>query len=115
MRQLLIYHNEVRAGVLTEMEPGSNYRFEYDKEYLNSPLPPISITLPKTRFFYESQQLFPFFANLLPEGALRRVVCREHHIDKNDLFGILYAMADADTIGAINFKTPNDEGKQSII
>ena len=70
MRQLLIYHNEVRAGVLTEMEPGSNYRFEYDKEYLNSPLPPISITLPKTRFFLRKPATLPLLCQPFARRSL---------------------------------------------
>ena len=65
--------------------------------------------LPKSHTSYEDDKLFPFFANLLPEGTLRRVVCREHHIDENDLFGILSAMSGVDTIGAISLKTIDDE------
>ena len=110
MRQLIVYYNDVKAGILTELTPGGGCRFEYVPEYLEGLYPHVSLTLPKTDIPYENNQLFPFFANLLPEGALRRVVCREHHIDENDLFGILYAMSDTDTIGAINFKTSNSDG-----
>ena len=108
MRQLMVYYNNVKAGLLTELTPGGGYRFEYFPEYLMGKCPHVSLTLPKTDTPYESDQLFPFFANLLPEGALRRVVCREHHIDENDLFGVLYAISGTDTIGAINFKTSDD-------
>lgn len=110
MRQLDVYYNDVKAGLLTELVPGSGYRFEYAPGYLVGNYPHISMTLPKTSIPYNDDRLFPFFANLLPEGALRRVVCRERHIDENDLFGILCAMADADSIGAIHFKMVNDEG-----
>ena len=110
MRRLIVYYNNVKAGILTELEAGAGYRFEYYADYLAGDCPHVSLTMPKTGSPYESDQLFPFFANLLPEGALRRVVCREHHIDENDLFGILVAMSDADSIGAINFKTIDDDG-----
>lgn len=109
MRQLEVYYNDVKAGVLTELAQGSGYRFEYIPEYLSSDFPHVSVTLPKSHTSYEDDKLFPFFANLLPEGTLRRVVCREHHIDENDLFGILSAMSGVDTIGAISLKTIDDE------
>ena len=93
-----------------EFRPGNGYRFEYTSEYLAGDFPHVSVTLPKNNPSYESKLLFPFFSNLLPEGALRRVVCREYHIDENDLFGILCVMSRADAIGAIHLKTMDDEG-----
>lgn len=101
MRQLDVMCNDQRAGLLTEQLPGKGYRFAYSPEYLKGDNPSISVTLPKTDTPYTSDLLFPFFANLLPEGALRRVVCRQHHLDENDLFGILYAMNGTDSIGAV--------------
>ena len=109
MRQLNVYFNDRKAGLLTEILPGNNYRFEYYPTYVRSEFPHISITLPKSISPYESENLFPFFANMLPEGALRRVVCREHHVDEDDFFGILYAMADVETIGAVNLKKIENE------
>ena len=111
MRQLDIMCNDQKAGVLTEQFPGKGYTFEYIPEYLRGDTPHISVTMPKKDSPYTSDSLFPFFANLLPEGALRRVVCRQHHVDENDLFGILCAMSGADSIGAVNVKEVNDEGK----
>lgn len=104
MRQLDIMCNDQKAGILTEQFPGKGYRFEYVPEYLKGDNPHISLTLPKKEAPYSSDTLFPFFANLLPEGALRRVVCRQHHVDENDLFGILCAMDGADSVGAVNVK-----------
>ena len=104
MRQLNVFLNDKKAGILTELLPGKNYRFEYYPSYVRSEFPHISVTMPKSNLPYESESLFPFFANMLPEGTLRRVVCREHHIDEADLFGILYAMSDTETIGAVSLK-----------
>ncbi|MBQ9473216.1 MAG: HipA N-terminal domain-containing protein [Bacteroidales bacterium] len=104
MRQLEILWNGVNAGTLTELAPGKGYRFEYAPSYLAGSSPNISVTLPKKMTTFESDSLFPFFANMLPEGALRRVVCRQHHVDENDLFGILCAMSGADSIGSIDVK-----------
>ncbi len=111
MRQLNIMCNDRKAGVLREQFPGKGYTFIYDPEYLRGDNPHISVTLPKKEAPYTSDILFPFFANLLPEGALRRVVCRQHHVDENDLFGILCAMDGADSIGAVSIKEVSDEGE----
>lgn len=111
MRQLSVFLNDIKVGQLTEQLPGKGYQFVYDPMYVTGDFPHVSVTLPKTVTPYESDTLFPFFANMLPEGTLRRVVCREHHVDENDLFGILCAMADADSIGAVNLKTLEKDEK----
>ena len=51
----------------------------------------------------------PFFSNMVPEGANRRVICRSLRIDENDFFGILEAMADKDFIGAVNIRRINND------
>lgn len=104
MRQLNVLWNGVTAGTLTEQVPGKGYRFDYASSYLNGEQPQISVTMPKTCNSYESDSLFPFFANMLPEGALRRAVCLQHHVDENDIFGILCAMSETDSIGAVSLK-----------
>lgn len=104
MRQLDVYYNETKAGVLTEINPGVGYTFKYEPEYISSDLPPISATLPKRDDAFESDTLFPFFSNMIPEGANRGVICRTLRIDEKDFFGILSAMADTDFIGAVNIK-----------
>lgn len=105
MRQLNVYVNERKAGVLTEMHPGRGYSFIYDPDYLASDAPSISVTLSKRNASHESSSLFPFFANMLPEGANRKVICRTHRIDESDLFGLLAAMAGKDFIGGVHIKT----------
>ena len=109
MRVLAVYYNDIEAGVLTEKYPGADYTFQYTKEYLNSKMPPISATLPKQSAAYSSEHLFPFFSNMVPEGANRRVICRSLRIDENDFFGILAAMADKDFIGAVNIRRINND------
>lgn len=91
MRQLEVYVNDVKAGLLTELNPGKGYTFVYSDEYIASDLPSVSLSLPKKNEAYESESLFPFFTNLLPEGANRKVICREKRIDSNDFFGMLMA------------------------
>lgn len=109
MKQLEVYYNDVRAGILSEQHPGTGYSFQYDEEYLNSAMPPISVTLPKQLEVYSSENLFPFFSNMLPEGANRHVICRNLKIDEDDFFGLLEAMADRDFIGAVNVRRINND------
>ncbi len=104
MRQLAVYVNDVRAGLLTEQNPGKGYTFVYSEEYVASDFPPVSLSLPKRTRAYEAENLFPFFTNLLPEGANRKVVCREKRIDDHDFFGMLMATVGTDMIGSVNFK-----------
>ena len=96
--------NDVRAGMLTEFNPGKGYAFVYDEAYVTSDRPPVSLSLPKRSEVYEAESLFPFFTNLLPEGANRKVVCREKRIDDNDFFGMLMATVGTDMIGSVNFR-----------
>ena len=105
MRELDVYYNDTRAGALKELNPGACYSFTYDPAYLESYLPPVSVTLPKREEAFESDLLFPFFSNMIPEGANRGVICRRLRIDEKDFFGILTAMADSDFIGAVNIRT----------
>lgn len=108
MRQLEVFINDVRAGLLKEENPGRGYSFRYYPEYLNFDMPPISVNLKKQAEEYSDEILFPFFANIISEGANRRIVCRSLKIDGTDIFGILYAMADKDFIGAVNVRRIKD-------
>lgn len=99
-----MYYNGVFAGVISEI-PGKGYMFVYDEAYfLNPASPAISLTLPKKQREYESQVLFPFFANMLSEGSNRAVQSKLHHVDADDDFGILLATAYVDTPGAVTVK-----------
>lgn len=109
MRQLNVFVNDKKAGLLTEDAPGKGYTFTYCSDYLNSDGPAVSVTLPKREEPYKSEHLFPFFANIIPEGANRRVICRSLRIDEKDLFGILSAMAGQDFIGAVEVKKVTDD------
>lgn len=104
MREVDVYYQNVRAGRLTEKSP-TDYTFEYaDNYYLDKSLPAISLSLPKTRREYSSHYLFPFFTNMLTEGANKKVQCRLLRLDENDYFGRLMATADMDVIGCVTVK-----------
>ena len=105
MRQLDVYMNCAYAGRLSECGPGRDYSFAYDKEYLAAAAPvPVSVNLPCRSEVFRSETLFPFFINILPEGANKRAVCRLCKVSESDAFGLLMAMSGADFIGAVSFK-----------
>ena len=104
MRQAEVYINNVLAGILTESDNGK-FTFRYNDSYLNSKdSKAISITLPLTKQEYHSDYLFPFFYNMLSEGANKQRYCRLYKIDENDDFGLLLSTANEDTIGNVNIK-----------
>ena len=109
MRRANIYVNKELAGSLTENKDGS-FVFSYTDEYFNDDTKTaISLNLPKTKKEYHSGFLFPFFFNMLSEGANKQVQMRQFKIDEEDYFSHLLATAQEDTIGAITIKPTNDE------
>lgn len=55
MRKLAVYMNDEKAGILTEEIPCKKYSFCYDSNYLSSGHSSISVTLPKRKEKYESE------------------------------------------------------------
>ncbi len=101
MRKAQILYKDLEAGHLTQHDDGS-FTFSYHDEWLSdNSKPAISLTLPKNQVQYHSEYFFPFFQNMLPEGANKQVVCRLNRIDEEDYFGLLIATSQHDSIGAI--------------
>ena len=101
MRRALVLVNKKVAGMLTETDD-IPYIFKYDSEYLINPeFRAISLAFPKRKEEYVSDELFPFFYNMLSEGANKATQCKTLKIDESDSFGLLLATAKHDTIGAI--------------
>lgn len=104
MRQALVLINKVLAGTLTETDD-MRYIFKYDDRYLlDSEHRPISLAFPKRKEEFVSEELFPFFFNMLSEGVNKALQCVALKIDENDSFGLLMATAIYDTIGAVTIK-----------
>lgn len=104
MRQAKVLNNKIVAGILTETDDG-RYIFKYDDTYLvQSTLPAISLAFPKRKEAYVSNELFPFFFNMLSEGANKTIQCNTLKIDEKDAFGLLLATTQHDTIGAITIQ-----------
>jgi len=98
----MVFYKDKKAGLLIKREGG--FEFEYSSAYLNdSGSKPISLSMPleKKRFF--SENLFPFFENLLPEGFLLEMTVSKLKIDKNDKYNLLLRVG-ADTVGAVSIQ-----------
>ena len=104
MRRVEVYRNGILAGVLTE-ESRNSYSFRYDDSYFNDGNTyAISLTLPKTQQEYRSEHMFPFFSNMVAEGANLAIQSRYLKIDERDILSLLVATASSDTIGAVTVK-----------
>ena len=87
------------VGTLEEAEGW--VRFTYSPEWLERPdAAPVSLTLPLRREPYVSQELHPFFENLLPEGWLLDICSKALKVSKDDRFGLLLATC-GDCVGAV--------------
>ncbi|NIA07154.1 MAG: hypothetical protein GWP14_05895 [Actinobacteria bacterium] len=101
-RQADIYYRDHLAGRMEELDT-SGYRFTYAETYVNNDGEPISLTLPLQTKPFESSELFPFFAGLVPEGWYLNIVSRMLKVDKSDTFGLLLKTC-GDCIGAVSVR-----------
>lgn len=100
MRKCKIFVHDVEAGILQESEK-REYVFTYKVDYRGEP---VCLAMPVREEPYYSDHLFPYFFNMLSEGANRQIQSQLLHIDENDDFGIMLATAQHDTIGAVTVK-----------
>lgn len=74
--------------------------FSYDRGYIDSGNPPISISLPFRRESFSPSQTKDFFSGLLPEGFTKREVARQLKLPEDDYLSILSALG-SECIGAV--------------
>lgn len=104
MQRGKVFRNNTFTGLLTKFDDNS-YSFIYDKEYLNKDnTKAISLTFPLQEEEFTSKNLFPFFYNLLAEGKLKDIQCKELRIDKKDDFSRLLLTTKENTIGSITIE-----------
>ena len=95
-----MYVHDAEAGLLQETDD-REYVFTYHDDYQGDP---VCLAMPVRQKVYRSDHLFPYFFNMLSEGANRQVQSMLLHIDEKDDFGIMLATAQYDTIGAVTVK-----------
>ena len=100
MRQGEVWVNNRLAGILTEDDNG--YSFSYKEDYLElDDASPVSLTLPLQEEVFHSENLFPFFDGLIPEGWLLDIAAKGWKINPNDRMGLLLACC-KNCIGAVS-------------
>lgn len=97
-REVKVYLYQDLVGFLRQHNEG--YEFEYIENYQGKPLS-LSLPLSKKRFF--SQELFPYFASLVPEGWLKKRYEETQKIDEKDIFSLLVNNG-KNLIGAISIR-----------
>lgn len=104
MRKVEVFFGNRHAGQLKELAR-DDYEFTYDEQYLaDAQMPPISVTLPKRGEPFRSKVIFPFFTNMLPEGANRKAICTKRKVDEHDFFGMLEMICGLDCIGNVTLR-----------
>ena len=104
--QLFVHYQQLVIGRLRRNEP-SQMRFEYDDGWRTQPDAfPISLSLPLDGLFNPSAG-HNFFANLLPEGAVRELICRSLGISQGNDFELLRAIG-GDCAGALSLSESSE-------
>ena len=104
MQQGRVYKNKVYAGLLQRNDK-VGYSFVYDKEYLASnDAKAISVNIKLQNEKFESRYLFSFFANMLSEGDMKDMQCKQLRLDLDDDFSRLLKTTKDNTIGSITIE-----------
>lgn len=108
-KNLTVYLNDVRVGVLTQFADGRTY-LAFDTDYRTNPDRPIlSLGYKNVANDVTAQDpgpvmgLPPFFSNLLPEGRLRKYLAHKAGVKETQEFKLLVALRD-DLPGAVILK-----------
>lgn len=100
------YFKELSCGVI-EKEADGSFSFQYTDD-----APAISLTLPVQKEAYKSEELFPFFDGLIPEGWLLNIAQKNWKIPKNDRMALLLTTCQ-DCIGAAHVLDDLPQPKQN--
>lgn len=100
MRQGEIWVHNHKAGMLIENE--EDYQFKYETAYLSwQDATPVSLTLPLQEAAFKSENLFPFFDGLIPEGWLLDIAQKNWKLNPRDRMGLLLTTC-RDCIGNVS-------------
>ena len=100
---LLVYCNHILIGTLERH--ASRLAFQYDTGYLAQAGTPLSRHLPLRHEIFDHESSVAFFANLLPEGDIRRQVARSVGVSAENTFDLLVAIG-GDCAGAVSLLPP---------
>ncbi|ACM20081.1 HipA domain protein [Geotalea daltonii FRC-32] len=108
-RKLLVFLQDSCVGELVQR--GDSLTFTYAPSYFStSGSLPLSRHLPIRAASFGHEETHAFFANLLPEGAMRDYLARQLGISGENVYALLEA-AGGDCIGAISLRPDGTPGK----
>jgi serine/threonine-protein kinase HipA len=109
MQEAKVYRNDEEIGLLQKDDAGI-YLFQYTLNYLQKEdALSISVHFPLQEEVFTSKTLFSFFFNLLAEGTIKEMQCKELKIDPYDHFTRLIKTTEFNTIGSITLKEIDHE------
>lgn len=100
MKKARVFVNDILAGELREITPGSHYQFVYEEEYKGLP---VSLTMPIVQKIYDFDRFPPFFDGVLPEGFMLEAFLKTTKIDRYDYMSQLIALG-GDLVGNVTVK-----------
>lgn len=104
---LIVYLNGELAGRLS-LDQQRRFVFQYDTAWLDAPHAiPLSLSLPLRHEPFIGDAARPFFANLLPEAALREAIARKLGISAQNDYALLEAIG-GECAGAVTL-LPEDK------
>lgn len=99
-----VYRNGVYVGLLSKVSE-VEYKFKYDLSYLKiKDIKAFSLSFPLQEKEFTSSHLFAFFFNMLAEGSMKDLQCKQLKIDKDDNFSRLLKTANQNTIGSVTIE-----------
>jgi len=116
--ELNVYLRGHKVGQLW-LDAGRRFVFAYDADWLaGATAVPLSLRLPLRAEPYEDERARPFFANLLPESELRRVIARKLGLSEQNDFALLEAVG-GECAGAVSLlpdnTQPTGEGSYRVL
>lgn len=101
MNRLSVFRDQTLVGSLW-LDRNGRYVFQYDQSWIDRPKNyPISLSLPLRREAFDRDSARAFFANLLPEGQIRRLLAAKFGISPDNDFKLLEAIG-GDCAGALS-------------
>lgn len=111
VRELEVWLSKDRVGVLALFE--GRLSFRYHPEWLAQPAAvSLSSSLPLQAEPFNDHHTRPFFAGLLPEGQLRRLLARQFHVSGQNDFALLDRIG-GECAGAVTLLAPGQDLPQA--
>lgn len=109
--RLGVYLGDRLAGYLW-LDEGRRFVFQYDREAVGiSGMTALSLSLPLREEPYGDDRARPFFANLLPEAEIRKVIARRFGISERNDFLLLKAIG-GECAGAVSVLPEGDAPRE---